>query len=69
MKTKELVEKARTIAQPFRIANGNKFRLKDVDPDDTLEFTSADKARAKEVLQIGTTGIAELQDMLYAQDK
>jgi PPK2 family polyphosphate:nucleotide phosphotransferase len=69
MKTKELVERARTIAQPFRIANGNKFRLKDVDPDDTLEFTSEDKARAKEVLQIGTTGIAELQDMLYAQDK
>jgi PPK2 family polyphosphate:nucleotide phosphotransferase len=69
MKTKELVEKARTIAQPFRIANGNKFRLKDVDPDDTLEFTSEDKERAKEVLQIGTTGIAELQDMLYAQDK
>jgi len=69
MKTKELVERARTIAQPFRIANGNKFRLKDVDPGDTLEFTSEDKARAKEVLQIGTTGIAELQDMLYAQDK
>jgi len=69
MKTRELVERARTIAQPFRITNGNKFRLKDLDPDDTLEFTSEDKARAKEVLQIGTTGIAELQDMLYAQDK
>ena len=69
MKTKEMVERARTIARPFRIANGNKFRLKDVDPGDTLEFTSEDKARAKEVLQIGTTGIAELQDMLYAQDK
>jgi len=69
MKTRELVERARTIAQPFRITNGNKFRLKDVDPDDTLEFTSEDKARAKEVLQVGTTGIAELQDMLYAQDK
>ena len=69
MKTKELVERARTIAEPFRITNGNKFRLKDVDPDDTLKFTSEDKARAKEVLQIGTTGIAELQDMLYAQDK
>jgi len=69
MKTKELVERARTISKPFRIANGNQFRLKDVDPGDTLEFTSEDKARAKEVLQIGTTGIAELQDMLYAQDK
>ena len=69
MKTKELVERARTIAKPFRFANGNKFRLKDVNPGDTLEFTSEDKARAKEVLQIGTTGIAELQDMLYAQDK
>ena len=69
MKTKELVERARTIAQPFRIANGNKFRLKDVDPGDTLQFTSEDRVRAKEVLEIGTAGIAELQDMLYAQDK
>jgi PPK2 family polyphosphate:nucleotide phosphotransferase len=69
MKTKELVERARTIAEPFRIANGHKFRLKDVDPTDTLEFTSEDKRRAREALQIGTAGIAELQDMLYAQDK
>ena len=53
MKTEELVDRARTIAQPFRITNGKKFRLKDVNPDDTLEFTSEDKARAKEVLQIG----------------
>jgi len=69
MKTKELVESARTVAQPFRVTNGSKFRLKDVDPGDTLEFTSEDKPRAQEALQIGTTGIAELQDMLYAQDK
>src|SRR5215475_15782103 len=69
MKTKELLERARTIAQPFRITNGSKFRLKDVDPGDTLEFTSEDKPRAKEALQLGTAGIAELQDMLYAQDK
>ena len=69
MKIKELLEQARTIAQPFRITNGNKFRLKDVDPGDTLEFTSEDKPRAKEALKIGTTGICELQDMLYAQDK
>ena len=69
MTTKELVERARTVAEPFRIANGNKFRLKGVDPGDTLEFTSEDKGRGKEALQLGTTGIAELQDMLYAQDK
>jgi len=69
MKIKELLEQARTIAQPFRITNGDKFRLKDVDPGDTLEFTSEDKPRAKEALKIGTTGICELQDMLYAQDK
>ena len=69
MKTKELVERAHNIAKPFRIDNGNKFRLKDVDPSDTLEFTSEDKARAKDALQLGTNGIAELQDMLYAQDK
>ena len=69
MNIKELVERAHAVARPFRIANGSKFRLKDMDPGDTLEFTFEDKARAKEVLEIGTTGIAELQDMLYAQDK
>jgi PPK2 family polyphosphate:nucleotide phosphotransferase len=70
MKTKEIIKSASELAQPFRISKGKNFRLKDVDPDDTLEFTKeADKPRAKEVLAMGVTALAELQDQLYAQDK
>ena len=70
MKTKELIKNASELARPFRISKGKDFRLKDVDPDDTLEFTKeADKPRAKEALAMGVTALAELQDKLYAQDK
>src|SRR5438876_5838176 len=70
MKTKEIIKRASELARPFRISKGRDFRLKDVDPDDTLDFTKeADKPRAKEVLAMGVTALAELQDKLYAQDK
>jgi PPK2 family polyphosphate:nucleotide phosphotransferase len=70
MKTKEIIERARELAKPFRITKGKGFRLKDVNPDDTLEFTKeADKPRAKEALVTGVAALAELQDKLYAQDK
>ena len=70
MKTKELITNARDLTRPFRITKGKDFRLKDVDPDDTLDFTKdADKSKAKEALAMGVTALAELQDKLYAQDK
>jgi PPK2 family polyphosphate:nucleotide phosphotransferase len=70
MKTKEIIKRVRELAKPFRISKGKGFRLKDVDPDDTLDFTKeADKPRSKEALAMGVTALAELQDKLYAQDK
>ena len=69
MKTKEIIKRSRKLAAPFCVTNGEKFRLKDVDPGNTLEFTSEDKPRAKEALQAGIQALAELQDMLYAQDR
>jgi len=69
MKPKELVKRARKFAKPFRITDGSKFRLKDIDPADTLHLTSEDKPRAKEALAMGIEVLAELQDMLYAQDR
>jgi len=70
MKTKEIIKRASELAKPFRISKGKNFRLKDVDPDDTLDFTKeADKPTAKEALAMGVTALAELQDKLYAQDK
>ena len=67
-KEMKLIKKARKLAKPFRVTDDS-FRLKDIDPDDTLEFTSEDKPRAKEALANGVALLAELQDMLYAQDR
>lgn len=69
MNSKELIKRAKEFAEPFRITNGEKFRLKDIDPGDTLDLSSEDKPRAKEALAMGVEVLAELQDMLYAQDK
>ena len=70
MKTKKLIKRSREVSDPFRVTKGKEFRLKDVDPNDTLEFTKeADKPRAKEALALGVTALAELQDKLYAQDR
>src|SRR4029453_15267956 len=70
MKTKEIIKRAREFAKPFRVSKGKDFRLKDVDPDDTLESTKeAEQQRPKEALAMGVMALAELQDKLYAQDK
>jgi PPK2 family polyphosphate:nucleotide phosphotransferase len=70
MKTKDIIKTARELAKPFRVTKGKDFRLKDIDPDDTLDFTKEeDKPRSKEALARGVTALAELQDKLYAQDK
>ena len=69
MKTKEIIEGSRRLARPYRVTNGKKFRLKDIDPGDTGKFSSEDKARSKEALQLGIDALAALQDVLYAQDR
>ena len=69
MKTKEVIKKASKFTEPFRVANGKKFRLKDFDPAETLGLKSEAKPRAQEALAVGVRALAELQDKLYAQDK
>jgi PPK2 family polyphosphate:nucleotide phosphotransferase len=69
MKLDTLIKKARNLARPYCITDGAKFRLKDIDPGDTASLTSEDKPRAKEALQMGVDALANLQDMLYAQDR
>jgi len=69
VKTKQVIKRAHGFAKPFRVTSGKGFRLKNIDPGDTLEFDSEDKPRAKEALVAGTQALAELQDMLYAQNR
>lgn len=69
MKLEKLIKTAHRFAHPYRISNGDKFRLKDVDPGDTGDLTSEDKPAAKEGLAMGVEALSEMQEMLYAQDK
>jgi PPK2 family polyphosphate:nucleotide phosphotransferase len=69
MKKKEIIERSQQFIEPYRVTEGKKFRLKDIDPDDTGPATSDDKPRARELLEAGVEVLAELQDVLYAQDQ
>ena len=69
MKTSKVIDASHRLSKPYRVSDGRKFRLKDVDPDDTGELKAEDKTRAKEALQDGVQALAELQDVLYAQDR
>jgi PPK2 family polyphosphate:nucleotide phosphotransferase len=69
MKLSHVIEASRKLSKPYRVTDGKKFRLKDVDPADTGELKSQDKARAKEALQNGVQALAQLQDILYARNR
>jgi PPK2 family polyphosphate:nucleotide phosphotransferase len=57
---------ASKLANPYRVEDGEKFRLKDFDPGDTANIHS--KPRAKQLLERGVAALEELQIKLYAQD-
>lgn len=69
MKKKDFIKKAGKLSKPFRVTDGKNFRLKDIDPGDTLNLKSEDKSKAKDALKNGIELLAELQDKLYAQDR
>jgi PPK2 family polyphosphate:nucleotide phosphotransferase len=58
---------AAKLVKPYRIDDGKKFRLKDIDPADTGHLHS--KEHAVELLQRGIAEMADQQDKLYAQDR
>jgi PPK2 family polyphosphate:nucleotide phosphotransferase len=53
--------------KPYVVKNGDKFKLKDHDPDDTRWVKS--KKEGKELLAAGVEQLCELQERLYAQDR
>jgi PPK2 family polyphosphate:nucleotide phosphotransferase len=65
----EYLRRARELARPYRITDGSRFRLKEFDPADTGDLDDGDKPQAKQALQKGIELLAELQAMLYAQDR
>jgi PPK2 family polyphosphate:nucleotide phosphotransferase len=67
MKTKKFAKEAAQIAAPYRIAQGEKFRLKDNDPGDTGGMK--DKQDAHGLLQHSVETLRHLQEKLYAQNR
>ena len=66
---KNFLKEAKRYAETYRVTKGDKFRLKDFDPDDTLDFDSDGKAAAEEALVEGVELLSALQEKLYAQDR
>jgi PPK2 family polyphosphate:nucleotide phosphotransferase len=65
----EEIERCKAFSAPYRLSEGKKFRLKDVDPGDTGDLTSEHKPQAKEALALGVEVLSQLQERLYAQDR
>jgi PPK2 family polyphosphate:nucleotide phosphotransferase len=68
MPRQEILDQTQKYVQPFRITKGNGFQLKSFDPGTTLGL-KLNKQEASELLQQGTSWLAQEQDMLYAQDR
>jgi PPK2 family polyphosphate:nucleotide phosphotransferase len=58
----------RDIAKRFRIDDGEKFRLADVDPGDTLGL-DIDKDEARQSLEVSIDRLDGLQERLYAEGR
>ena len=69
MKLSRVVARAGKLSRPFRVTNGRRFRLTDVDPGDALDFGGKDKSRAVEELAQQVEALSQLQERLYAQDR
>jgi PPK2 family polyphosphate:nucleotide phosphotransferase len=69
MTDKDFLKQTKKYSGPFRITDGRKFRLKQIDPGETLGLGAEHKERAKEALETGVDLLAKLQDKLYAYDR
>jgi len=71
MTSEEVIKRARRLARRYRIADGDDFELTSIDPGDTFDFDSDDegKPRAREALAESIVALAEMQALLYAQDR
>jgi PPK2 family polyphosphate:nucleotide phosphotransferase len=67
MKYDKLIEEASRLAAPYRITDGEKFRLKDYDPADTNGVRS--KRHAQIILDRRVGLLSDMQEKLYAQDR
>ena len=60
-------ERVHKLIEPYLVASGDSFRLKNYDPGDTHDLKSGDKPEAKRLLDEGVALLSEMQGKLYAQ--
>jgi PPK2 family polyphosphate:nucleotide phosphotransferase len=65
----KLEKKLRSLATLYRVDRGKQFQLRNFDPGDTAGLSEEIKGEAGQLLQHSTQQLAELQDMLFAQDR
>jgi PPK2 family polyphosphate:nucleotide phosphotransferase len=63
----KVVARAGQLAEPYRVSNGKKFRLQDIDPAETQGRHL--KERARDLLADGVRLLQHYQEKLYAQDQ
>jgi PPK2 family polyphosphate:nucleotide phosphotransferase len=56
----------RRLAAPYRVSDGGKFRLKDIDPGDTNRLEDESREQAQQLLAKGVERMARLQEKLAA---
>jgi PPK2 family polyphosphate:nucleotide phosphotransferase len=66
---KELRERARKFSNKYRVEDGDRFQLDKYSTDPHIDLGPEDKPMMQQTLQVGVEALADLQDVLYAQDK
>jgi PPK2 family polyphosphate:nucleotide phosphotransferase len=69
MVDKPTLKRIERFIAPYRVTQGQRFRLADIDPADTHRLGAEDKDDAKTWLSEGVRWLAQEQDLLYAQDR
>jgi len=67
--SKELIKRAEKFSGRYCVGDGSKFKLKKWDTKASFDLGPEDKPLVKQTLQMGVDVLAEMQDILYAQDK
>jgi len=66
---KELRERAKKFSKKYRVEDGDGFQLDKYSTDPSVDLGPEDKPMMQQNLQVGVDALADLQDILYAQDK
>jgi len=67
MKFDKQIKQSERLVESYRITKGEKFRLKDCDPDDTGDVKN--KEQSQKIIDDRAGLISNLQEKLYAQDR